>query len=66
MDQDGLALDLVENQIVVDDEDAISECHECGIVGHATGEWVGSKCVQPSFDVVKDFSCGPWVLLSQI
>jgi hypothetical protein len=55
IDQDGLALDLVENQIVVDDEDAIPKCGELGIVRHTTCERVGSECVQPRFDMVKNF-----------
>jgi hypothetical protein len=63
IDQDDLAPDLVKSQIVVDDEGAISECHELWIVGHATGERVGSECVQTGFDMVKNFSSGPWVLL---
>lgn len=66
IDQDDLAPDLVKSQIVVDDEGAISECHELWIVRHATGERVGSECVQPGFDMVEDFSSGPWVLLCQI
>ena len=49
IDQNDLALDLVKGQIVVDDEGAISERCEFGIVGHATGERVGrSACNRAS------------------
>ena len=58
MDQDGVALHFVEDQIVVDDEHSIAKRRELGIVGNSTDEWVGLQRLQTGFDVIEHFSRG--------
>jgi hypothetical protein len=41
MDQDGVVLHFVEDQIVVDDEHSIAKRREFGIVANTTDEEVG-------------------------
>ena len=59
MDQDGVALHFVEDQIVVDDENSIAKRRELGIVGNTTDEGVGLQRLQTGFDVIEHFSRGP-------
>ena len=60
MDQDGVALYFVEDQIVVDDENSIAKRRELGIVGNTTDEGVGLQRLQTGFDVIEHFSRGPF------
>ena len=59
MDQDGVALHFVEDQIVVDDGNSIAKRRELGIVGNTTDEGVGLQRFQTGFDVIEHFSRGP-------
>jgi hypothetical protein len=59
MDQNGVALYFVKDQIVVDDENSIAKRRELGIVGHTTDEGVGLQRRQTGLDVIEHFSRGP-------
>ena len=59
MDQDGVALHFVEDQIVVDDEHSIAKRRELGIVGNTADKGVGLQRFQTGFNVIEHFSRGP-------
>lgn len=62
IDEHDYALYFVEDQIVVDDEDPISQCCELGIMGNTTDERVGLQRFQPGFNLVEQFRRGAWIL----
>ena len=66
MDQDGVALHFVEDQIVVDDENSIAKRRELGIVRDTTDEGVGLQGLQTGLDAIERFSRGPCILCGQI
>ncbi len=56
MDQDDVALHFIEDQIVVDDENAIAKRRELGIVGNTADEGVRLQRLQPGLDTIEHFS----------
>ena len=66
MDQDGVALHFVEDQIVVDDENSITKRRELDIVGNTTDEGMGLQRFQTGLDAIEHLSRGSRILCGQI
>ncbi|MEO7861903.1 MAG: hypothetical protein ABIU05_16000 [Nitrospirales bacterium] len=66
MDQDGVALHFVKNQIVVDDKNAIAKRSERGSLRNTTNIRIRCEGLLPRLDMVVHISGGLWIFCGQI
>ena len=66
MDQDGVALHFVKNQIVVDDKNAIAKRSKLGSLRKTTNERIRCEGLSPRFDMIKHIGSGHWIFCGKI